>query len=529
MKWDHITVARRLGLAFAVLLLLLITSVGLGWRALAELNSATQQIVIQDWPKAKLVTTALDNTRGSIARVFQAANDGSGAGQQKASERFQANLAAVDKALQQLAPLLDQPEGRGLHAKAVDSVKRYRALAEQVFSLIAAGDRQAANVLAFGDTYNALHQLAGVLRELNEMQQKVIEAEGAEAAAMFRSASRSLGLVTLVSLALGALLAWGVTRSITRQLGGEPQQAVAVARRIAQGDLAFTVPLRAGDHTSLMASLQAMREELGRVVGEVRGNAEGVSSASTQIAQGNADLSQRTEQQASALQQAAATMEQLGTTVSHNSDNARQANQLAQGAAQLAQQGGEAVEGLVSTMQGISDASRRVSEIIGTVDGIAFQTNILALNAAVEAARAGEQGRGFAVVAAEVRTLAQRSAEAARQIKALIAESATRVDQGADRVTEAGRTIGQAVQAIHRVAGIVGEISAAVAQQSSGVHQVGQAVGQLDQLTQRNAALVEESAAASESLREQARLLADGVARFRLAGGATTGLSGTAA
>jgi methyl-accepting chemotaxis protein len=260
----------------------------------------------------------------------------------------------------------------------------------------------------------------------------------------------------------------------------------------------------------------AMKDSLTRVVGDVRGNAESVATASAQIAQGNLDLSQRTEEQASALEETAASMEQLGSTVKQNADNARQANQLAQSASAVATEGGDVVNDVVKTMKGINDSSRRIADIIGTIDSIAFQTNILALNAAVEAARAGEQGRGFAVVASEVRSLAQRSAEAAREIKTLITASVEQVDQGTALVDKAGSTMQQVVTSIKRVTDIMGEISSASIEQSAGVSQVGEAVSQMDQVTQQNAALVEESAAAAESLRAQAQQLVQAVAVFRL-------------
>jgi methyl-accepting chemotaxis protein len=293
-----------------------------------------------------------------------------------------------------------------------------------------------------------------------------------------------------------------------------------VAQRVAAGDLSVRIDLKPGDHTSLMATLKEMQQSLAKVVNDVRSNADSVATASAQIAQGNADLSQRTEEQASALQQTAATMEELGTTVKLNADNARQANQLAQAASGVAIKGGEVVGQVVETMRGISESSRRIADIIGTIDGIAFQTNILALNAAVEAARAGEQGRGFAVVASEVRTLAQRSAEAAKEIKSLIGASVDRVEQGTALVDQAGQTMEEVVASIRRVTDIVGEISSASAEQSTGVGQVGEAVGQMDQVTQQNAALVEESAAAAESLKAQAGALVQVVSVFKLAQGA---------
>ncbi|MBK6471998.1 MAG: hypothetical protein IPF94_15145 [Betaproteobacteria bacterium] len=327
--------------------------------------------------------------------------------------------------------------------------------------------------------------------------------------------------VTAVLMGLGVLfglgLAWGITHTLLRQLGGDPRAALAVAKAVAEGDLTTPIAVKPGDHDSLMAWLQTMQHSLSRAVSQVREGSDQVATASAQIAQGNQDLSSRTEQQASALQQTAATMEQLGSTVRSNADNAREASQLAQSASSVAVQGGTVVGEVVQTMKGINESSRKIADIIGTIDGIAFQTNILALNAAVEAARAGEQGRGFAVVASEVRSLAQRSADAAKQIKGLITASVERVEHGSALVDRAGKTMTEVVGAIQRVTHIVAEISAASGEQSNGVGQVGEAVAQMDRSTQQNAALVEESAAAAESLRQQATQLVQAVAVFKLA------------
>ena len=330
---------------------------------------------------------------------------------------------------------------------------------------------------------------------------------------------------TWISLALMfAVAACGLagavifSRSIIRQLGGDPADLTTLVQRVTAGDLATVVPLKAGDARSVMALLGQMQASLAKVVSSVRQDSESVATASAQIAQGNQDLSCRTEQQANVLQQTAATMEVLGTTVRNNADNAQQAKQLAQDASAIAAQGGEVVGKIVATMQGISDSGRRVGDIIGVIDSIAFQTNILALNAAVEAARAGEQGRGFAVVASEVRSLAQRSAAAAKEIKTLIGDSVVQVEQGTALVDQAGKTMGEIVDSIRRVSDIVAEISSASAQQSSGIQQVGLAVSQMDQVTQQNAALVEESAAAAENLKCQAQHLVQAVAVFRLHG-----------
>ena len=309
-----------------------------------------------------------------------------------------------------------------------------------------------------------------------------------------------------------------LARSIVRTILQATDDARRMAERIAAGDLS-PEPLRAGEDElgRMVQAMEAMRLSLTEVVGTVRENAVSVAAASAQIAQGNIDLSSRTEQQAAALQQTAATMDQLGSTVSHNADHAREADGLAREASTLASRGGEMVSQVVGTMSGISEASRKIGDIIGVIDSIAFQTNILALNAAVEAARAGEQGRGFAVVATEVRNLAQRSAEAAREIKALISTSVERVEQGVSLVDQTGRSVGEVVASIRRVSDIVAQISAASAEQSTGVAQVGQAVTQMDRATQQNAALVEQSAAAAGTLKSQAEQLVDAVARFRIA------------
>jgi methyl-accepting chemotaxis protein len=324
-----------------------------------------------------------------------------------------------------------------------------------------------------------------------------------------------LAAVVLLALSTGMLL---LIRSIRASLGGEPAHAAEACKRIANGDLGVKLDVRHGDTSSLMASLKTMRDGLSRVVSDVRDNAQGVAAASAQIAQGNLDLSSRTEEQAASLQETAASMEQLTTTVRHNADNAKQAATLADTASGIAQRGGEVVGKVVDTMHGIAASSTRMSEIISVIEGIAFQTNILALNAAVEAARAGEQGRGFAVVAGEVRTLAQRSATAAKEIKDLIGDSVNRVDAGSKLVEEAGSTIAEIVDSVRRVTDIVGEISSASQEQGTGIEQVNKAVSQMDQVTQRNAALVEEATAAAHSMAEQARGLSETVAFFKLEG-----------
>ncbi|MBH9576789.1 nitrate- and nitrite sensing domain-containing protein [Inhella sp. 1Y17] len=351
-------------------------------------------------------------------------------------------------------------------------------------------------------------QFALMDRALELLREQVL----AQARAARQAIAVLLGSLLLLSGLAGWIL-WRVAAHTSAAIG----QAVDLARAVAQGDLRGQVDVDSRDETGqLLGALQRMNEQLTGVVAGVRQNADGVATAATQIAQGNQDLSNRTEQQASALEQTAASMEQLGATVRQNAAHAQQANQLALGTADMAQRGGSVMQQVVQTMHGIQESSRRIEAIIGVIDGIAFQTNILALNAAVEAARAGEQGRGFAVVASEVRALAQRSADAAREIKGLIDTSVTRVEHGNRLVDEAGQTIAEVVQQAERLRVLMAQISTASAEQSSGVQQVGQAVSEMDRVTQQNAALVEQSAAAAESLQQQAQQLVDAVAVFRL-------------
>ena len=336
----------------------------------------------------------------------------------------------------------------------------------------------------------------------------------------------------LVVLVIGAIISLAlvlIIRNVRASLGGEPDQAARLAASIARGDLTQIVAVRPQDKTSMMAAMHDMQSRLQRTIGEIRRSAESIASATQQIAAGNGNLSQRTEQQAASLQETAASMEELTATVRQNADNARQASGLAHNASDIATRGNEVVSRVIGTMGEINDSSRQIADIIGVIEGIAFQTNILALNAAVEAARAGEQGRGFAVVAGEVRSLAQRSGTAAKEIKQLISASVERVHNGSTLVQQAGTTMGEILQAVQRVTDIMGEIAAASEEQSSGISQVGRAVTQMDEVTQQNAALVEQATAAAASLQDQAGRLRDTVSAFRVNVGDAAGEGLTAA
>ena len=440
-------------------------------------------------------------------------------------QRIETSLAALQANLLKVEPLIYSDQGKQLLSDVKRLLPEYLQVVQDLVKIT---QRE-----GLGNSRESVEHLFGPFSkkvdEMDQAMQRLVELKDANARksldanlASFRDTSTLLITLTAASLIIGVGLGLWITRSLMKQLGGEPDAAVAAAQGVAAGDLTSTLHVQPGDTTSIIATLQAMQHKLASVIANVRMNAEGVATASTQISMGNTDLSQRTEEQASALQQTAATMDQFGTTVSTNADNAKLANQLAANASLVASKGGEVVKQVVHTMRGIDESSKRIAEIIGVIDGIAFQTNILALNAAVEAARAGEQGRGFAVVASEVRSLAGRSAEAAKEIKSLIGTSVERVQQGTLLVDEAGRTMDDVVLSIQRVSDVVGEISSASMEQNTGVSQIAQAVNQLDQTTQQNAALVEESAAAAQSLDQQAKDLVAAVSVFKLASAQST-------
>ncbi len=501
-------------LAFGSLLLMLVAIVVTAYQGFESVGRATHQFLEEDWVKADAVATLESLTRANARRTMELLITDDATRLAQVRQHIASNRQAVDETLQTLDRLVRRPDGKSMLAEIHAARIRYVESFRQVDAEVAAGQRAAAVARVQNETLPRLDELHVHTNALARLQKKIADESGQSMLEDGHLAEATMVVIGGAALVLGASFAWLMARSVTVPVA----QAAALSRRVAEGDLSARISTDGRDEVGdLLRSLAEMNQRLAGVVGSVRGNAESVATASAQIAQGNTDLSQRTEEQASALQQTAASMEQLGATVNLNADNARQANQLALGASQVALQGGEVVTQVVRTMEGIHDSSRRIAEIIGTIDGIAFQTNILALNASVEAARAGEQGRGFAVVAGEVRALAQRSAAAAREIKSLISASVEQVEQGNALVARAGTTMSEIVGAIRRVSDIVAEISAASTEQSSGVGQIGEAVTQMDQVTQQNAALVEESAAAAESLKHQAEQLVQAVSVFRLA------------
>ncbi|KFC72006.1 methyl-accepting chemotaxis protein [Massilia sp. LC238] len=412
------------------------------------------------------------------------------------SEQGKRNFAEVDRGMQEYEALVEEVTRRAL----ADGLQQERSAVDYLLLTVAP----------------KANELDTRMSSLTRIKERNAEEAAQDAAALYESSRAMMLMLVLGSAVFGVGLGVVITRSLTRQLGGEPAYASDIASRIAAGDLSVDVALRQGDRSSLLFAMKSMRDSLAQIVGEVRNGTDAIASASRQIASGNLDLSSRTEEQASSLEETASSMEELTSTVQQNADNARQANGLATSASEVAGRGGAVVAQVVDTMASINDSSKKIVDIIAVIDGIAFQTNILALNAAVEAARAGEQGRGFAVVASEVRTLAQRSASAAKEIKLLIDDSVEKVDAGAKLVNRAGATMDEIVDSVRRVTGIMGEISSASLEQTEGIEQINMAISQMDQVTQQNASLVEEAAAAAESLQDQAGKLAELVSVFKL-------------
>jgi len=695
---SNMKVSTRLGLGFGLVLLLLM-ALALGAAiGLANLNDGIQGIVKGDWPKIKLLTTALDNTRGSMARVFQLVGATDAAQVKEASGRLEANVKEIKESLDKAEPLLTRPKAKELMGKVKETRARYLELVAKTMDAVNQGKREEATKLAYGETYPALHATARAIRELSVFIEEAVDESGVQSSKIYENLRNIIVVLSVVALLLGAVVALLITRSLLRELGGEPATAAEIANRMAAGDLSMNIEVKPGDKSSVMASMKTTQtsvqalvtdaamlaeaavagklatradaskhqgdfnrvvagvnntldavigplnvaasyvdqiskgaipakitdtyngdfntlknnlnicidavnalvadsatmsqatvdgnfearadaakhqgdfrkivdglnrvmevsntglnevvrvlgalakgdltekitneykgtfkrlkddsnttvDKLTEIVSQIKESTESINVASKEIASGNTDLSSRTEEQASSLEETASSMEELTSTVKQNAENAKQANQLAAGASEVAVKGGDVVGQVVTTMSSINESSKKIVDIISVIDGIAFQTNILALNAAVEAARAGEQGRGFAVVATEVRTLAQRSAAAAKEIKELIGDSVEKVGAGTKLVDEAGKTMEEIVSSVKRVTDIMAEITAASQEQSAGIEQVNTAITQMDEVTQQNAALVEQAAAAAESMEEQAGNLAQAVAIFKL-------------
>jgi methyl-accepting chemotaxis protein len=512
-----VKIGQRLVVSFGVLIGLIFAMCIVAIVSMSRMAEGSKRLVEHDWEAGKLVTRALDNERGSIARVFQIVSDPSADRMREARDRLRENQSAYNDSLQKLDAFFSEQDGQAALAKARASGAAYDAACAQTIALVDAGKRGDAVQLAYGDAYDKLHRFADDLRALSDYQTRSASLTVDDDVHVYAISRALMIAATLLAMLSGAALAWAVTRRITRPLAA----AVHAAHQVASGD--FTVDLKPEGRDEIAALLDALNEmahNLGGVMRGVDDVAAAVTSAAHEIAAGNLDLSQRTEAQAASLEETAASMEQLTSTVRHNADNARHANEMAARVTQDVDAGANAVVEIVATMQGIAESSKNVEGIISVIESIAFQTNILALNAAVEAARAGEDGRGFAVVAGEVRTLAQRSANAAREIRALISESAARVGAGAELVRRTGETMTDIRTDVSQVSSLVAAIAGASDEQGRGIGQVCTAVTQMDEATQQNAALVEQAAAAAQSLTEQATHLQQTLSRFKLRAGA---------
>jgi len=513
MKLGNLRIGQRLLAGFGSLMALMMVIVGLAYQQFEAVKHDFAEVVEME-RRAFLATEWLGLTTLNGNRAVAIAKSG-GHAQVEAyfAPQVKKTTERISEIQKELEAHVTSDKGKALMAEIAEQRKAYIATRNEVFALLKAGDVAGGQRMLEQRMMPANESYLKVIGAFNAFEHELVKQRTEVVDAAVDRAETVLLVLTAIAIGIGGLAAWLITRSVTHPLA----QAVAAVRTMAGGDLTQAVPAEGRDEAAdLLRGLGDMQRSLQRLIGEVRSTTDSITTASSEIATGNQDLSARTEQTASNLQQTASSMEQLTGTVRQTADSARTANQLASSAQATAAKGGEVVSQVVTTMEDINASSKKIADIIGVIDGIAFQTNILALNAAVEAARAGEQGRGFAVVASEVRSLAQRSAEAAKEIKALIGASVDKVDSGTRLVADAGQTMGEIVASVQRVSDIIGEITAAAAEQSDGIGQVNGAVNNLDQMTQQNAALVEQSAAAAASLKDQAMRLGQAVGAFRV-------------
>jgi methyl-accepting chemotaxis protein len=522
----NIKLATRLGLGFGALLAILIIASLVGISRMGEVKGHLDDIALNNNEKIAQATAmriAINQVALGIQEVILLHDPAEMAAVNEELLKSRAHYDAAEEKLGRLVRggQMLLPEEKSAFDKVTDLKVLTRPLNNQVIALGLDNKNTEATEMLMTKVRPTLRLWLVSLGELVELEVRLNQEALREADAAYASARNQLIATSIIGALVGIFFAIVITKSITAPIS----TAVSLAHRVASGNLNNEIELTGKDEVAeLLQAMAAMQSSLSRVVAHVRESSESVETSSSEIAQGNHDLSARTEQQASALEQTAASMEELSSQVGLNADNARQANKLANSACAVATSGGEVVTQVVDTMKQINESSRRIADIISVIDGIAFQTNILALNAAVEAARAGEQGRGFAVVATEVRSLAGRSAAAAKEIKTLISASVERVELGSSLVDKAGSTMKEVVASIQRVTDIMAEISSASSEQAAGVAQVGEAVHQMDQVTQQNAALVEEMAAAAGSLKSQAHELVDSVAVFTLDASTPTSL-----
>jgi len=514
MTLNNLRIGPRLAIGFGAVLALLLVIVGIAYFQLTHTTTGSLSELTDADRRAGIARDWLGKTQLNVARAIAIAKS---SGQPDIEQFFTPQMKRTSLEISELQKAMDASvrteQGKALMAEVARKRAAYVALREELVALVKQSDQPAADALLAGKVLPASEAYLAAMAEVQKYEAELARSGAEDLQHSIASSGQALLALLLVSVAVGSAMAFLITRSVTRPL----QLGVDAARVIASGDLSHPVRSDQRDEVGdLLRALGGMQLALRELVGQVRHSTDSIGTASSEIATGNQDLSSRTEQTASNLQQAASSMEQLTGTVKQSADSARQANQLASSAAEVAQRGGVVVSQVVATMDEINASSKKIVDIIGVIDGIAFQTNILALNAAVEAARAGEQGRGFAVVASEVRSLAGRSADAAKEIKGLIGASVSKVQDGSRLVADAGKTMTEIVGSVQRVSDIIGEITAASAEQSDGIGAVNVSVTQIDHMTQQNSALVEESAAAAESLREQASRLSELVATFRL-------------